>query len=172
MADDKYSSKLESPVATYRAGMNDPATIASSAADFWLSTLRKLGMAAADPAAGTMRQIRDAVRTGAPRELFDQLKQNLGVSSEELCDVVGITPRTLARRTARFKPDESERLLRVAAVFAKAMDVLEDEDSARHWMSRPKIALGGLTPLRCCDTELGARETEALLVRIEHGVFS
>lgn len=119
-----------------------------------------------------MRQIRDAVRTGAPREVFDQLKQNLGISSEELCDVIGIPIRTLSRRKERFKPDESERLLRIAGVFAKAVDVLEDTDAARLWMSRPKPALGGLTPLRCCDTELGARETEALLGRIEYGVFS
>ncbi len=172
MADKKHSNRLESPVATYAAAMNHPGHVARSAADFWLATLRAFGMPAADPAAGTMRQIRDAVRTGAPRALFDQLKQNLGISSEELCDVVGITTRTLARRTDRFKPDESERLLRVAGVFAKAVDVLEDEDAARHWMSRPKSALGGLTPLRCCDTEIGTRETEALLGRIEHGVFS
>mgnify|MGYP005857326833 FL=1 len=119
-----------------------------------------------------MRQVRDAVRTGAPRALFDQLKSDLGVSSEELCEVVGMTPRTLARRTDRFKPDESERLLRVAGVFGKALDVLEDTIAASQWMSRPKSALGGLTPLRCCDTELGAREAEALLGRIEHGVFA
>ena len=36
----------------------------------------------------------------------------------------------------------------------------------------PKRALGNITPLRCCDTDVGAREVEALLGRIEHGVFS
>ena len=39
-------------------------------------------------------------------------------------------------------------------------------------MTQPKRALGGLTPLRCCDTEIGAREVESLLGRIEHGFFS
>jgi uncharacterized protein (DUF2384 family) len=50
--------------------------------------------------------------------------------------------------------------------------VLEDPEAVRRWMSQPKRALGGITPLRCCDTDVGAREVEALLGRIEHGVFS
>ena len=39
-------------------------------------------------------------------------------------------------------------------------------------MTQPKGALGGLTPLRCCDTEIGAREVASLLGRIKHVVFS
>lgn len=123
-------------------------------------------------AGSTLKQVRDALRIGVPRNAFDRLRADLGVSSEELADVLGIPTRTLARRTDRFKPDESERLLRVSCVVQKALEVLEDTTAARRWMTQPKIALGGLTPLRCCDTDLGAREVEALLGRIEHGVFS
>ncbi|MCW1886741.1 DUF2384 domain-containing protein [Luteolibacter flavescens] len=107
-----------------------------------------------------------------PRSAFDGLREDLGVSSDELADILGIPPRTLSRRTDRFKPDESERLLRLGSVLRKAADVLEDPEAVRRWMLQPKRALGGLTPLRCCDTEIGAREVEALLIRIEHGVFS
>jgi putative toxin-antitoxin system antitoxin component (TIGR02293 family) len=123
-------------------------------------------------AGGTLSQVRDALRQGVPREAFERIRGDLGISTEELADVLGIPTRTLARRTDRFKPDESERLLRVGSVVQKAADVLEDRAAARRWMTQPKRALGGLTPLRCCDTEVGAREVEALLGRIEHGVFS
>ena len=85
---------------------------------------------------------------------------------------VGIPLRTLARRPERFKPDDSARLLRVGSVLKKALDVLEDPEAVRRWMTQPKRALGGITPLRGCDTDVGAREVEALLGRIEHGVFS
>jgi putative toxin-antitoxin system antitoxin component (TIGR02293 family) len=112
------------------------------------------------------------LRRGLPRKAFERLRDDLGVPTEELAGILGIPLRTLARRTERFKPDESERLLRVASVVRKAQDVLEDPAAARRWMTQPKRALGGLTPLHACDTELGARETEALLGRIEHGVFS
>src|SRR5258706_218900 len=69
--------------------------------------------------------------------------------------------------------DESERLLRIATVFEKAVDLFEgDLVSARRWLSTPKKALGGETPLSFARTEIGGREVEALIGRLEHGVFS
>jgi putative toxin-antitoxin system antitoxin component (TIGR02293 family) len=162
-------TRVESPVAEYRVSAT-PAFV--EAVDYWLDALQQFGMRTGTAAGSTLKQVRDALRLGAPRNAFDRLRSDLGVSSEELAEILGIPTRTLARRTERFKPDESERLLRVGSVVQKARDVLEDPAAARRWMTQPKIALGGLTPLRCCDTELGAREVEALLGRIEHGVFS
>ena len=166
---DPYSARVESPVAVYHVG-SQPSLL--EAVDHWLVALRQLGFKAPDTKESTFKQVRDALQHGVPRGAFDQLRLDLGVSNEEMADVLGIPTRTLARRTERFKADESERLLRVGSVWAKALDVLEEKTAARRWMTQPKRALGGLTPLRCCDTEIGAREVEALLGRIEHGVFS
>ncbi len=162
-------TRLESPVAVDRVS-SQPALL--EAVDHWLEALRHLGFKAPDAKDSTFKQVREALQHGVPRGAFDQLRAELGVSTEELADILGIPTRTLARRTERFKADESERLLRVGSVWAKALDVLEDRAAARRWMSQPKRALGGLTPLRSCDTEIGAREVESLLGRIEHGVFS
>ena len=162
-------TKLEEPVAVYTI-RETPVLV--EAVDHWLGVLHRCGVETSAKAGSALRQVREALRQGVPRGVFDRLRGELGVSTEELAEVLGIPGRTLARRTERFKPDESERLLRVGSVVQKALDVLEDPVSARRWMTQPKIALGGLTPLRCCDTELGAREVEALLGRIEHGVFS
>jgi putative toxin-antitoxin system antitoxin component (TIGR02293 family) len=154
--------KLESPVAEY--GARRPAE------DPWLEVLGELGVAGAE--GGKLQQVRAVLGRGLPREAFERLRLALGVATEELTDVLGIPLRTLARRTERFKPDESERLLRVWTVVQKARGVVEDPGALQRWMTQPKRALGGLTPLRSCDTELGAREVEALLGRIAHGVFS
>lgn len=161
-------TKLEESVAEYRA--RDSAMV--EVVDHWLEVLRKFGIAVSEKAGSTLGQVREALRVGVPRAAFEGLRADLGVSTEELAEILGIPARTLARRTDRFKPDESERLLRLGSVLRKAADVLEDPEAVRRWMLQPKRALGGLTPLRCCDTEMGAREVEALLVRIEHGVFS
>ncbi len=160
---------LKSPVAVYRV---NPMPAVVEVLDHWLTVLQQLGVKTSAKAGSTLAQVRDALRQGVPREAFERIRADLGISSEELADVLGIPTRTLARRTDRFKPDESERLLRVGSVVQKAAEVLEDRMAARRWMTQPKRALGGLTPLRCCDTEMGAREVEALLGRIEHGVFS
>lgn len=161
---------LREPAALYHA---TPIPAVAEVIDHWLMVLKQLGVKTSAKSGGsTLSQVRDTVRQGVPREAFDRLRGDLGVPSEELAEILGIPTRTLARRTDRFKPDESERILRVGSVVRKALDVLEEKDAARRWMTQPKRALGGLTPLRCCDTEVGAREVEALLGRIEHGVFS
>ncbi len=160
---------LREPVGMYRV---TPIPAVAEVIDHWLTVLQQLGVKTSTKAGSTLTQVRDALRQGVPREAFERLRGDLGVSTEELAEILGIPTRTLARRTDRFKPDESERLLRVGSVVQKAQDVFEEKPAARRWMTQPKRALGGLTPLRCCDTEVGAREVEALLGRIEHGVFS
>jgi putative toxin-antitoxin system antitoxin component (TIGR02293 family) len=160
------TSLREEPLSIY-ANRGTPGS-----ADHWIAVLRGFGVKAAPRAGGSLAQVRDALHQGLPRKAFDGLRDELGVTTDDLADVLGIPSRTLARRTDRFKPDESERLLRLGSVLRKAADVLEEPEAVRRWMLQPKRALGGLTPLRCCDTEVGAREVEALLTRIEHGVFS
>jgi len=163
----KLGSRVESPVAVYQA---TPMPAGAEVIDHWRTVLQHLGVKTSAKAGSTLAQVRDALRQGVPREAFERVRGDLGVSTEELAEILGIPTRTLARRTERFKPDESERILRVGSVVQKALDVMEEKESARRWMTQPKRALGGLTPLRCCDTEVGAREVEALLGRIEHGV--
>jgi len=162
-------SRLESPVAEYRAVVRVPL---AETLDHWLAVLQQFGIKTSAKLGGALGQVRAALQIGLPRHAFEKLRADLGVTTEELADIVGIPLRTLARRTERFKPDESERLLRVGSVLKKALDVLEDPEAVRRWMTQPKRALGGITPLRGCDTDVGAREVEALLGRIEHGVFS
>jgi len=65
-----------------------------------------------------------------------------------------------------------ERVLRIAKLYEKALDVLEDAELARQWFKMPAEALGGKTPLQHADTEPGVQEVEDLLGRIEYGVFS
>ena len=68
--------------------------------------------------------------------------------------------------------DESERVLRIGALFDRAVVVFGDEDQARQWLKSSQRALGGRTPLEYADTEPGAREVEDLLGRLEYGVFA
>lgn len=115
-----------------------------------------------------------AVREGLPAQRFNALKELLDVSSGTLADVVGITPSTLSRRRKRgvFNKEESERILRIARLVLRAIEVLDGRDNARKWLTEPVRALGGEVPLEFADTEPGAREVERLLLRLEHGVYS
>ena len=128
-----------------------------------------IGLRTRDPAA-VVRKLRE----GLPVSCFDRLQAELGVTSVRLAVTVNIAPRTLARRKkeGRLHCDESERVLRIARLFDRAIDVLGDAAVARQWLMAPKRALGGVVPLDFADTEPGAEEVLDLLGRIEHGVFA
>ena len=69
--------------------------------------------------------------------------------------------------------DESERLLRISRVLERATSLHGgDRSIARQWLETRVPALGNQRPLDLAETESGAREVEALIGRIEHGVVS
>ncbi len=69
-------------------------------------------------------------------------------------------------------PEGSDRLRRLVRVFARAEEVLGSSGKASRWLSRTNRALGGETPLSLLDTDAGSQEVEAVLGRIEKGVYS
>jgi putative toxin-antitoxin system antitoxin component (TIGR02293 family) len=115
------------------------------------------------------------VESGLPFSAVGGFQKASGIPLATLASLLRIPPRTLVRRRAagRLAPEESERLLRLATLFEQAFALFEgDVATAREWLTRPKKALGGETPLRLARTEVGAREVERLIGRLEHGVFS
>ena len=131
---------------------------------------RVLGLRAQSPSE-LIRQ----VERGFSYDLLRSLETRSGIAVAEIATLIGIPERTLARRRAagRLTADESERLLRVSAIYEKALDLFEgDGRAALNWLNTPKRALNAQTPLAYSRTELGAREVENLIGRLEHGVFS
>lgn len=116
----------------------------------------------------------EAVKAGLPIRTFRALAEALDVSDAELARLTGISGTTLTRRkrSGALAPEESERVLRLARLLHRAAEVFGDLDAAAHWLKTPNLALGGLAPLAYAETEIGAREVENLLGRIEYGVYS
>lgn len=113
------------------------------------------------------------IKEGLPIQELDKLQAGLGVPSERLFSMLGISKATLnrRRRSGRLEQNESDRLVRYARLLGKATEVLESVENARTWLSAPQFALGGAVPLEFAETEVGAREVEDLLNRIEYGVY-
>lgn len=92
-----------------------------------------------------------------------------------IASILAIPERTLARRksSGRLSWEESERLLRLSAVFEDSLELFDgDAAGAIEWLTSSQRALGDQTPLAHARTEIGAREVEELVGRLEHGVFS
>jgi len=121
------------------------------------------------------RELIARLESGFAFDALRSFESNSGMESAALMSVLGIPERTLARRrtTGRLAPQESERLLRISAVFEKAVELFDDDVvAAVRWLTTSKKALGGETPLQYAKTEPGAREVENLIGRLEDGVFS
>jgi len=122
----------------------------------------------------TSSRLIEALRIGLPFQELADLQASLKVPMEKLVPKLGISKATLHRRkaTGRLDPAESDRVVRFARLMGKAVEVLESDDKARQWLTSPQFGLGGAVPLGYADTEVGAREVEDLLGRIENGVYS
>ncbi|HSF48448.1 MAG TPA: antitoxin Xre/MbcA/ParS toxin-binding domain-containing protein, partial [Burkholderiales bacterium] len=96
------------------------------------------------------------------------------LTQTELSQALMISERTLVRRKKEgaLSSQESAKLLRVARVLDRAIEVFENRGAALDWLKSANPALGGATPLSLLDTDLGAEAVFDTLGRIEHGVFA
>jgi putative toxin-antitoxin system antitoxin component (TIGR02293 family) len=132
--------------------------------------VRKLGIAT-DDAVKTVR----LVRAGFPFRVLAKFRKATDLRWTEISRLVAIPQRTLTRRQSqgRLQADESDRVLRASSIFDLAVDLFDgDTAEARRWLLSPQRGLGGERPLDFASTEVGAREVENLIGRLEHGVFA
>ncbi len=116
----------------------------------------------------------ERIRDGLPYDVVEQLRESLALSLGGFADAVGVSKRTLNRRRRYgvLKPDESDRVYRLARVYAHAFDVLEEHDDVVEWFKSENRALGGRIPLEMFDTDAGAEIVDDVLTRIEYGVYT
>jgi putative toxin-antitoxin system antitoxin component (TIGR02293 family) len=114
------------------------------------------------------------VQGGVPTAALEALVKRGDLTAQEVERYV-IPRRTLAHRKRRRQPlsrEESDRLARVARIFAVAQETFQDREKAATWLRRGNRALGGAPPVELLDTDGGARVVEQTLDRIAYGVFS
>ncbi len=120
-------------------------------------------------------RIVEVLQEGLPFLELQDLQARLEVPAERLAPMLGISKATFHRRkgdAGRLPPAVSDRVVRYARLLGQAVRVFEGLETARQWLSAPQFGLGGAVPLDYAKTELGAREVENLLGRIEYGVYS
>ena len=113
------------------------------------------------------------LRAGVPWNLYQGVLAKLGLNDQAAAGILHIPPRTLARRKGgRLDPQESERLMRLVRLAAQATEILGDQKKAIRWLESPNRGLAGAAPMSLLDTDIGTQAAEAVLTRIEFGVFS
>jgi putative toxin-antitoxin system antitoxin component (TIGR02293 family) len=134
------------------------------------------GLAAAfKPVNFTSAKLVEVLKSGLPFHELEDLQTHLGLPAEKLASMLGISKATFHRKrgnASKLTPAVSDRVVRYASLLGHAFKVFEDFESAKQWLNAAQIGLGGAVPLEYAKTEIGARDVENLLGRIEHGVYS
>ncbi|HEX7862626.1 MAG TPA: antitoxin Xre/MbcA/ParS toxin-binding domain-containing protein [Verrucomicrobiae bacterium] len=132
------------------------------------------GLVRGGAATESARDVIMQIRAGLPIAELNALQASMDLPLEDLALKLGISKATLHRRkvAGRLAPEESDRVVRFARLMGRAMEVFGNEMDAKKWLGAAQYGLGGAVPLDYAETEVGAREVENLLGRIEHGVYS
>lgn len=117
----------------------------------------------------------ERILAGLEFKAVDKLKAHATLTDPELARLLGISEATLRRgRAAGTKLDAatSDRLYRLSRILAVAEEVLASAPQAMTWLRRAQPGLRGRVPLDLLVTQAGADEVEALLRRIDYGVYT
>lgn len=133
-----------------------------------------LGLAPVSRAATPLR-FAELVRKGLPTKAVHNVVVHVSAGyPDDAANLQSfiVAPGTYKRRLAqgRLSPEESEKAARVARLMATAEHVLGDVDEARHFLHERHAELEGRKPIEVAETEIGAREVEAILWKAFYGV--
>lgn len=120
-------------------------------------------------------QIVSIIRQGFSIISVIKVAEYCGISESQMAALLATSERTISRRKKDQKPldlSESDRLYRIARIFARTLEIFENVETARDWLKKSNRALAGATPLELLDTDAGTLQVDELLNTIEYGVYS
>lgn len=123
----------------------------------------------------TPSKLVEVLQVGLPFRELQVLQASLAMPSEKLAPMLGISKATFHRSkgaASRLNSAVSDRVVRYARLLGFAVKVFGNLEDAKQWLYAPQFGLGGAVPLDYAKTEIGAREVEKLLGRIQYGVYS
>jgi putative toxin-antitoxin system antitoxin component (TIGR02293 family) len=111
------------------------------------------------------------VRAGLPLDVVDNALVAGQVTMAEL-DRLVLPRKTLAHRRTmgNLTPDQSDRITRLLRIIEESEATFGDRAKAHTWLRRPSALLDGEAPLDRLDTDIGTRQVEAILGRINYGL--
>lgn len=118
-------------------------------------------------------ELHSRLSEGLSYRALERLWRVLDLPTSRASELLRMSRRTLARRkeARKLQPEESDRLVRLSRLVGLALRLFEgDLNATRSWLNEPQRALADETPLEFATTEIGAREVENLIGRLEHGV--
>ena len=114
------------------------------------------------------------IRSGLSGKVLERMMQYYDLPSTEMARLLHISDRTLRRyeKDSLLDPEQSERLVELARLYAHGIDVFGSGSRFRRWLNSSVFSLGGERPIDLLDTSIGIGLLNDTLGRIEHGIVS
>jgi len=108
------------------------------------------------------------IRNGFSRKCFDEfLSQTTITTAIMRLSAFG----SLAdNESEELSPEASDCLLRIARIYAEALELFENQTHAAKWLITNSVTLGNQTPLELLDTTVGFELVFHELKRIQYGI--
>lgn len=123
----------------------------------------------------TLEDLRQVVEAGLPVDSLRTVVWRVAGDNVGALELTyGIVPRTTLkrrqRREKRLSKRESEHLERLARMTALAEKVWEEPSLAHEFLTSPQPQLHGKRPVDLASSDLGTRQVEELLLRMEYAL--
>ncbi|GAB3012415.1 type II RES/Xre toxin-antitoxin system antitoxin [Spirosoma pulveris] len=109
---------------------------------------------------------------GVPATRFFEIAELTGYKREQLAEVFDTSLKTFQRYEREKKslnPQDSEKVLKIMALFQTGESVFGSADSFRRWMDKPAYGLGNQVPFDLLHTSGGIDLVMDEVTRIEYG---
>ena len=117
----------------------------------------------------------DLVRQGIKYNLFFNFVKQSPFSLSEWSVFLHISERTLQRYKndkKTFDQTQSEKILEIAMLYKKGIDVFGDSEKFNRWLETDNLAFGKIKPKSLLDSSFGINMLKDELTRIEYGVLA
>ncbi|QKZ14531.1 antitoxin Xre-like helix-turn-helix domain-containing protein [Spirosoma sp. KUDC1026] len=115
------------------------------------------------------------ISQGLPMESVAFLQQKLGFTNKEMSHILAISESTYQRRIrtkSRLTQDETEKAISLSELYAKGIEVFEDQADFDYWLNSPIPALQDNKPVDLLSSMLGRKQVMNVLNALLHGLFS
>lgn len=122
----------------------------------------------------TLRMI-ELARQGVNFEAFDSFAARCDFSIREWSEYLHISERTMQRYKSEnkaFEPLQSEKILEIALLFYRGIEIFGDDEKFTTWLGMNNIALGNVKPKSLLDSSFGISLLNDELSRISYGVLA
>ncbi len=114
------------------------------------------------------------IRAGLTKKALDRMVQAYDITAIDMARILHVSDRTMRRYETEsvLDPEQSERLIELAKLFAHGISVFGSNIRFRRWLHSEVFSLDGQKPIDLLDTSIGIGLVDDILGRIEYGIVA